>query len=109
MTRQIEAKLQLPTDARRQFRTFYAIEALNYASDRLVSGRSRNLDIAFLGTVVLQRAGLPLDEIFATRASLLEYCGDAYFASSSERKRRFHRTLVELGVIELKPVARHQC
>ena len=109
MTRQIEAKLQLPTDARRQFRTFYAIEALNYPSDRLVSGRSRNLDIAFLGTVALQHAGLPLDEIFATRASLLEHCGDAYFASSSEQKRRFHRTLVELGMIELEPAARHQC
>jgi len=108
MTRQIEAKLQLPTDTRRQFRTFYAIEALNYPLDRLVSGRSRNLDIAFLGTVALQQAGLPLDEIFATRASLLEHCGDAYFASSSERKRRFHRTLVELGIIELDPAARHQ-
>ena len=109
MTRQIEAKLQLPTDTRRQFRTFYAIEALNYPLDRLVSGRSRNLDIAFLGTVALQQAGLPLDEIFATRASLLEHCGDAYFASSSERKRRFHRTLVELGIIELEPAARRQC
>jgi Sulfatase len=108
LTRQIEAKLQLPTDARRQFRTFYAIEALNYPSDWLVSGRSRNLDIAFLGTIALQQAGLPLDQIFATRASLLEHCGDAYFASSSERKRRFHRTLVELGMIELGPAARHQ-
>jgi len=106
MTRQIETKLQLPTDPRRQFRTFYAIETLN-PSDRLVSGRSRNLDIAFLGTVALQQAGLPLDEIFATRASLLEHCGDAYFASSSEQKRRFHRTLIELGVIELQPAARH--
>lgn len=108
ITRQIEAKLQLPIDARRQFRTFYAIEALNFPLDRSVSGRSRNLDIAFLGTVALQHAGLPLDEIFATRASLLEHCGDAYFASSLEQKRRFHRTLVELGMIELGPAARHQ-
>src|SRR6476469_8703133 len=77
-------------------------------SDRLVSGRSRNLDIAFLGTVVLRQAGLPLDEIFATRASLLEHCGDAYFASLSERKRRFHRTLVDLGMIDVAPTVRHQ-
>jgi hypothetical protein len=103
MTRRIEAKLKLPTDSRRQFRTFYAIEALNYRPDRLVSGRGADLDIAFLGTVALQHAGLPLDEIFATRASLLEQCGEAYFASSSERKRRFHRTLVELGVIDVAP------
>ena len=108
MTRRIEAKLKLPTDARRQFRTFYAMETLNYCPDRLVSGRGRDLDIAFLGTVALQRAGLPLDEIFATRASLLEHCGEAYFASSSERKRRFHRTLVDLGAIDAAPGVRYQ-
>jgi hypothetical protein len=108
MTRRIEAKLKLPIDAQRQFRTFYAIETLNDCSDRLVSGRSPDLDIAFLGTVALQQAGLPLDQIFATRASLLEHCGEAYFASSSERKRRFHRTLVDLGMIDIAPTARHQ-
>jgi hypothetical protein len=108
MTRRIEAKLKLPIDARRQFRTFYAMETLNDGSDRLVSGRGPDLDIAFLGTVALQQAGLPLDEIFATRASLLEHCGEAYFASSSERKRRFHRTLVDLGMIDIAPAVRHQ-
>ena len=108
MTRRIEAKLKLPTDARRQFRTFYAMETLNYCPDRLVSGRGRDLDIAFLGTVALQQAGLPLDEIFATRASLLEHCGEAYFASPSERKRRFHRTLVETGAIDVTPGVRYQ-
>jgi hypothetical protein len=108
MARRIEAKLRLPIDARRQFRTFYAMETLNDGSDRLMSGRGPDLDIAFLGTVALQQAGLPLDEIFATRASLLEHCGEAYFASSSERKRRFHRTLVDLGMIDVAPTVRHQ-
>jgi Sulfatase len=101
MTRRIEAKLKLPADARRQFRTFYAIETLNCRPDQLISGPGTELDIAFLGTVALQQAGLPLDEIFATRASLLEKCGASYFASSSEDKRRFHRTLVDRGVIEV--------
>jgi hypothetical protein len=104
MTRRIEAKLKLPEDARRQFHTFYAIEGLNGAS-LTSTGRGADLDIAFLGTVALQQAGLPLDEIFATRASLLEECGSSYFASTSERKRRFHRTLVERGVIEVAPGA----
>jgi phosphoglycerol transferase MdoB-like AlkP superfamily enzyme len=106
MTRRIEAKLKLPMDARRQFRTFYAMETLNCCSDRFVSERGTNLDIAFLGTVALQQAGLPLDEIFATRASLLEHCGEAYFASPSEQKRRFHRTLVELGAIDVTSAGR---
>jgi hypothetical protein len=108
MARRIEAKIKLPKDARRQFRTFYAIETLNGCSDRMVPGRGPDLDIAFLGTVALQQAGLPLDEVFATRASLLRHCGDAYFASPSERKRRFHRTLVNLGIIDVAPTARHQ-
>ena len=112
MTRRIEAKLKLPADPRRQFRTFYAIERLNDHSDRMNAGPGQDLarqdlDIAFLGTVALQEAGLPLDPIYATRASLLTQCGDGYFASSSERKRRFHRTLVDLGMIDVAPAARH--
>ena len=107
MTRRIEAKLKLPTDPRRQFRTFYAIETLNYTADWLNPGRGEDLDIAFLGTVTLQQSGLPLDQIFATRASLLEHCGAAYFASPSELKRRFHRTLVETGLIEVAPTVRY--
>ncbi|MEO8317200.1 MAG: sulfatase-like hydrolase/transferase [Bradyrhizobium sp.] len=103
MTRQIERQLKLPNDARRAFRTFYAMEALNIFPDRFVSGPAADLDIAFLGTVALQQAGLPLDPIFATRASLLGHCREAYFASPSERKRRFHRTLVDLGMIDIAP------
>ena len=106
MSRRIEAKIKLPVDALRQFRTFYAMETLNDRSDRMISGPGPDLDIAFLGTVALQQAGLPLDQIFATRASLLGHCGQSYFASSSERKRRFHRTLVDLGIIDLAPPAR---
>lgn len=108
MTRRIERKLKLDPDARRQFRTFYAMETLNDFPVRIPRGRGPELDIAFLGTVALQHAGLPLDEIFATRASLLEQCGGAYFASSSERKRRFHRTLVDIGVIDVAPAVRYQ-
>ncbi|HVV41453.1 MAG TPA: sulfatase-like hydrolase/transferase [Nitrobacter sp.] len=100
MTRRIETRRGLPFDPQRQFRTFYAIESLQGA-DRLHAGRGRVLDIAFLGTVALQQAGLPLDEVFATRASLLDQCGEAYFASTSERKRRFHRTLVARGLIDI--------
>ncbi len=103
MAKRIDRQLKLPDDARRAFRTFYAIEALNIVPDRLARGRGADLDIAFLGTVALQQAGLPLDPIFATRASLLEQCRETYFASPSEQKRRFHRTLVDLGMIDMGP------
>jgi hypothetical protein len=100
LAKQIDRQLKLPGDERRAFRTFYAIEALNMPG-RLAAGRGADLDIAFLGTVALQHAGLPLDPVFATRASLLDHCRETYFASPSERKRRFHRTLVDLGMIDL--------
>jgi hypothetical protein len=106
LTRRIERKRGLPEDARRQFRTFYAIEGLNISPDQFRPERGTDLDIAFLGLSILQRAGLPLDPIFATRASLVEECGKAYFASSSERKRRFHRTLVNVGTIDVAPATR---
>ncbi|MBR1087495.1 sulfatase-like hydrolase/transferase [Bradyrhizobium manausense] len=106
LTKRIDRQLKRPSDGRRPFRTFYAIEALNIPD--FSPGRSADLDIAFLGTVALQRAGIALDPIFATRASLLDDCREAYFASASERKRRFHRTLVDLGLIDLVPSAQIQ-
>jgi len=104
LTKRIDRQLKQPGDERRPFRTFYAMEALNMP--HLNPGKGADLDIAFLGTIALQRAGIALDPIFATRASLIDDCGEAYFASSSERKRRFHRTLVDLGLIDLSPSAR---
>jgi hypothetical protein len=106
LTRRIDRQLKLPRDGRRAFRTFYAIEGLNI-SPAPFAGRGADLDIAFLGTVALQRAGLPLDPIFSTRASLLDDCGETYFASASERKRRFHRTLVDLGLVDLMRDVQH--
>lgn len=105
LTKRIDRQLKAPGDGRRPFGTFYAIEALNIPHP-LTPGKAADLDIAFLGTVALQRAGLALDPIFATRASLLDDFGEAYFASTSERKRRFHRTLVDLGLIDLMPNVR---
>ena len=105
VTRQIDRQLKLPDDARRAFRTFYAIEFLNMIPDCAIAGPGADLDIAFLGTVALQQAGLPLDPVFATRASLLDHCRETYFASPSERKRQFHRTLVNLGMIDMAPGA----
>jgi hypothetical protein len=104
LTKQIDRQLKHQGDGRSSFRTFYAIEALNIP--HFSPGPGTDLDIAFLGTVALQRAGIALDPIFATRASLIDDCREAYFASASERKRRFHRTLVDLGLIDLKPNAR---
>jgi Sulfatase len=103
LTQRIDRRLA--GDARRAFRTFYAIEGLNISPQLIGPGRAADLDIAFLGTVALQAAGLPLDPVFSTRASLLDECRTSYFASASIRKRQFHRTLVDLGLMDLGPRA----
>jgi hypothetical protein len=84
----------------RLFRTFYAIDPVNMA---LPSGFSapRDMDAVFLGTMALAAAGLPFDDIFATRASLLSECGVDYYAAASVRKRQFHRLLLERGCLDL--------
>jgi hypothetical protein len=99
MSRAIEAAQKIAPDDPRQFETFYAIEAVNF--EPAITEVPETLDIAMLGTVALQAAGLPLDAVSATRASLIGECGALYMATPSERKNRFHRTLVDQGLIDL--------
>jgi hypothetical protein len=99
MSRAIEAAQKIAPDDPRQFETFYAIEAVNF--EPALASVPEKLDIAMLGTVALQAAGLPLDAVTATRASLIGECGARYMATRSERKNRFHRTLVDQGMVDL--------
>jgi len=105
LTRAIEEARGIRPDDPRQFETFYAIEGVNF--EPALQTAPEQLDIAMLGTVALQASGLPLDAITATRASLIEECGALYIATPSERKNRFHRTLIDQGLIDLDNAA-HQ-
>ncbi len=107
MSRAIEHAQGIRPGDPRQFETFFALEALNFEPD--FAGIPARLDIAQLGTAALKAAGLPLDQVSATRFDLFGELGDRYVATPSERKRRFHRTLVDAGLIDLsageKPLA----
>lgn len=103
MTRRIERALALPGSGNRHLKTFYALEGINMRPHPISLAPDSALDIAFLGTVALQAAGLPLDPVFAARASLMPECGEAYFSSGSERKRQLHRSLVDLGLVDCTP------
>jgi hypothetical protein len=81
-------------------RTFYTVEALNCTLPHDLAAPPV-LDSAFLSTLTLQAARLPLDPVFATRAALLNDSAAPYFDSASSRKRRFHRALVEAGMVDL--------
>jgi len=99
LTRAIEEARGIAPDDPRQFETFYAIEGIHF--EPKLDSVPAQLDIAMLGTVALQASGLPLDAVSATRASLIDECGALYIATPSERKNRFHRTLIDQGLIEL--------
>ncbi|WEK49534.1 MAG: hypothetical protein P0Y66_17670 [Candidatus Kaistia colombiensis] len=103
LTRAIEEARGIPPDDPRQFETFYAIEGVNF--EPALDSVPARLDIAMLGTVALQASGLPLDAVTATRADLIAECGALYVATPSERKNRFHRTLIEQGLIDLGKAA----
>ncbi|MCX5579037.1 sulfatase-like hydrolase/transferase [Kaistia terrae] len=103
MTRAIEEARGIALDDPRQFETFYAIEGINF--EPALTSVPERLDIAMLGTIALQASGLPLDATTATRAGLIDECGALYMATSSERKNRFHRTLIEQGMIDLGKAA----
>lgn len=100
MTRRLEAALRLADDDSRQFKTFFVIEAINMELADVPALPLSGLDISFLGTVALRAAGLPLDRVSATRASLIADCGSAYFPSKLQRKMQFHRALIDLGLID---------
>lgn len=104
MTRSIEHAHRIRSDDPRQFETFFAIEGVHFEPD--LSGVPNSLDIAMLGSVALQASGLPLDAVTATRLDLLPECGARYIATISETKLRFHRTLVDAGLIDLGPSPR---
>ena len=94
-TRRIEALRGLAADPARTFRTFYAVEALNFAPSSPPPGV---LDIADLGTAVMQMAGLPLDAITATRAAMLDNPPDA--VERDLQRRRLLKTLVDQRLVE---------
>jgi hypothetical protein len=81
-------------------KTFYAIEAVNTTLPPDLSAPPM-LDVNYLSTLALLAARAPLDPVFATRAALLRNDPAVYFDPASRQKRRFHRALVEAGVVDL--------
>ncbi len=93
LARRIEASLGLAPEAGRTFRTFYAVETVNFD---LCAAMPAALPIAYLGTSVLRASGLPLDDISATRAAML---ADA--AGRHDAEPALLRTLVDRGLVDL--------
>jgi Sulfatase len=93
MTRRMEKALGMAADPQRTFRTFFAIESLNFTAQTL---SKPDIAIADLSTLLLATAGLPLDEVSATRAHLIESGG-----ASAEARNQLVRTLIDRKLVIL--------
>lgn len=90
----------LPRTDRRLRETFFAVEPINMDLPAGIA-TPRLTDAAFLSTLTVAAAGLPLDPVFATRRTLMDACSASYADCRSPMRDRFHRTLVDEGLIDL--------
>ena len=80
------------------FVTYYAVRGVNYRVPALP--QFETLDVPYLGTVILDAAGLPLSDSHRERKRLMLLCKGLYQTC----KRRdeilmFHRRLIDSGVM----------
>jgi hypothetical protein len=80
------------------FKTYYAVDALNWTVPPLP--RHEAVDVAYLGGILLEAAGLPLSPAFAERKRLMAICDGHYYGC----KRRtevlaFHRRLIDSRLV----------
>jgi sulfatase-like protein len=80
------------------FITYYAVQGVNYAVPPLPAYET--LDVSFLGSVILELAGLPLSDAHRDRLWLMSLCEGRYYTCSRRGDvLRFHRRLIDSGIV----------
>jgi phosphoglycerol transferase MdoB-like AlkP superfamily enzyme len=80
------------------FITYYAVRGINYRVPELPPYKT--LDVSYLGSVVLNLAGLPPSDSHRERMQLMAACQGRYYSCVSRSAvLRFHRRLIDSGVI----------
>src|SRR5262245_55308957 len=80
------------------FITYYAAQGVNYAVRPLPA--SETLDVSYLGSVILDLAGLPLSDAHRGRLWLMSLCEGRYYTCSRRGEiLRFHRRLIDSGIV----------
>ena len=80
------------------FITYYAANGVNYRVPALP--QYETLDVSYLGTVMLDLAGLPLSDSHRERKRLMSLCRGRYYdCSSRDEILQFHRRLIDSGVM----------
>jgi hypothetical protein len=80
------------------FVTYYAVRGVNYRVP--VLPQYPTLDVPYLGTLMLDLAGLPLSDSHRERKRLMELCKGRYHSCARrEEILQFHRRLIDSGVM----------
>jgi phosphoglycerol transferase MdoB-like AlkP superfamily enzyme len=80
------------------FITYYAAKGINYRVPPLP--QYEILDVSYLGTVMLDLAGLPLSDSHRERKRLMSLCRGRYYdCSNRDEILQFHRRLIDSGVM----------
>jgi hypothetical protein len=83
------------------FTTYYSIEGINYDPPPLPT--VANLDVPYLGAVLLQSARLPLSEADSERLRLMHVCEGRYHSCSRRNEiLGFHRRLMDSGMVDAR-------
>lgn len=83
------------------FLTYYTVEGINFEMPRLPEVDV--LDVPYLGTVLLQAAGLPLSESYQERRRLMDQCNGRYDACNIPgAMMTFHRRLIDSGLVNAR-------
>jgi len=80
------------------FVTYYAAQGINYRVP--VMPQYETLDVAYLGTVMLDLAGLPLSDSHRERKRIMSLCRGRYYSCANRDEiLMFHRRLIDSGVM----------
>jgi hypothetical protein len=79
--------------------TYYALDAVRYRPPPLPS--LDTLDVAYLGTMLLEAAGVHLSDAHRERRRLMLLCQGRYYdCPAREEVLRFHRRLIDSGLMK---------
>ena len=83
----------------RYYKTYYAIDALNYKPD--MSLALDTLDAAYLPLAVQEAARVPLDPTFAEQKKIMLRCKGLFYAcKEGAEAKRFNRLLIDAGFVK---------
>ena len=83
------------------FITYFAVEGINYQPPPLPAHDV--VDVPYLGSVILEAAGLPLSDAHRERLQLMRACNGRYHSCSARKDVLvFHRRLINSGVMQAR-------